>query len=234
MPKSLVWTLLGGPALWLCWRVYAELRMPGTVFSADPALDVVHYFGGWAIYLVIAALAIGSISRMFRSRGGRILQGIARDLRRHRRAVGVAAFLYATLHLLAYVVLLNAASLTAVLDDFSERPYILAGLVAVTLLLPLAVTSTNGWVRRLGGTRWGLLHRLVYVAAIAAWIHVLWLAKSSYFDAALFGVVIGLLLAERILDSRLAASARVRRSQSSEQPAVAQPGLDSQGTPTRC
>jgi methionine sulfoxide reductase heme-binding subunit len=116
-----------------------------------------------------------------------------------RRLVGLFAFFYATLHFLTYVLLDRYLEFGEVIGDILQRPYITAGFTAYLLLVPLAVTSTRGWIRRLG-RRWGLLHRLVYVAAALAVLHFYWKrsSKADIGEPLTFAAVLAVLLAARL------------------------------------
>lgn len=174
--------------------MYGEFQVPGSALGADPAEALVDYVGGWAIRILLATLAISSVARV--SRTPRLIQ--------LRRMTGLWAFFYVVLHATCYLGLLVEFDLPTLVDDFVKRPYITVGITALLLLTPLAITSTRGWQRRLG-PNWKKLHTLVYPAAIAAWIHVLWVAKASLLDAVLYGVVLAVLFAERI-------AGRIRRA----------------------
>lgn len=117
---------------------------------------------------------------------------------RLRRMLGLYAFFYASVHFLIYALLDQQLDLAAIGADIAERPYVLAGTIALLLLLPLAVTSTRGWVRRLG-KRWQLLHRSVYLAATAAVVHYVWLAKGDLIEPFVYLAVLFVLLAWRLL-----------------------------------
>src|SRR5262249_34718294 len=140
---------------------------------------------------------------------------------RFRRMLGLFAFFYGTVHLLIYVVadrlagvdLSNgilarstfAAMARAIGEDLRKRPFITAGFTAWMCMLPLALTSTAGWIRRLGGRRWNRLHRLVYAAAIAAVVHYYWLVKSDVRRPLTYGAVVAALLGVRVVWARRAA-----------------------------
>lgn len=116
---------------------------------------------------------------------------------RIRRTLGLLAFTYAVAHFLTYLVLDQGLSLKALLDDLVKRPFITVGFTALVLLAPLAVTSTNGWVRRLGFPRWQRLHRLAYVAAVLGVVHFVWRVKQDVTEPLLHGCVLALLFAIR-------------------------------------
>ena len=129
-----------------------------------------------------------------------------------RRMFGLFAFFYVCVHFAIYWVDLyfsaqlagGSISPAAVLHDIAKRPFITAGFTAFVLMIPLALTSTAGWIRRLGGKRWQLLHRLIYLSAIAAVVHYWWQVKSDIRQPLLYAVIIGLLLSYRVIAALLA------------------------------
>ena len=130
-----------------------------------------------------------------------------------RRPLGLFAFAYAVLHLLTYAVdqtYLSGLGLSprAIAEDVRKRPYITVGFSASVLLVPLAITSTKGWIKRLGAARWQRLHRLVYVASALAVLHFVWLVKADLLVPALFGIALGALLLYRGIARRRGARAR--------------------------
>lgn len=155
--------------------------------GADPVAAITHATGEWALRLLLLGLALTPLRR---------LTGQSWPIR-FRRLVGLYAFFYACLHLATYLVLDLGGYWTQVFDDIVKRPYITVGFTAWLLLIPLALTSTRGWIRRLG-RRWGQLHRLVYVAAILAVLHFLWLVKSDLREPLVYAAVLALLLGARL------------------------------------
>jgi len=165
--------------------------------SANPIEDITHRTGDWTLYLLLTALAVTPLRRLT-GRGALV---------RYRRTLGLLAFTYACCHFLTYAVLdqglfLQGNVLGYLGEDIAKRPYITVGFTAFVLLVPLALTSTKGWVRRLGGSRWNALHRLVYIAGALGVLHYLWLVKGDrprpiYFALALVG-----LLAARVVATR--------------------------------
>ncbi|MBV1907617.1 MAG: sulfoxide reductase heme-binding subunit YedZ [Pseudomonadales bacterium] len=168
--------------------VWLEFQQPGSALGTDPAVQVVHILGNWAIRFLLITLCCASLSRRVR---------VVR-LVRYRRMLGLFAFAYALLHFTAYYLLLAEAQWALVSADFVKRPYITMGMSALFLLIPLSITSTAGWQRRLR-KKWKKLHRLVYAIGILAVVHVAWLAKSSYLDASLYAFCLLILLSERII-----------------------------------
>ncbi len=120
-------------------------------------------------------------------------------LGRIRRMLGLFTFFYATLHFTTYVYLDQFFDFESIFADIAKRPFILVGFTAFVLFIPLAVTSTSGWVRRLGGKRWQMLHRLVYVSAIAGVVHYLWLVKADIQRPLIYGAILLVLLGFRLV-----------------------------------
>jgi sulfoxide reductase heme-binding subunit YedZ len=155
--------------------------------GADPVAAITHATGDWALRLLLLSLAMTPLRRLL-GRPWPI---------RFRRLVGLYSFFYACLHLATYLVLDLGGYWAQVFDDIVKRPFITVGFSAWLLLLPLALTSTRGWIRRLG-RRWGQLHRLVYVAAILGVLHFVWLVKSDLREPLVYATVLALLLGARV------------------------------------
>ena len=152
--------------------------------GADPQKTLERLLGLWALRFLILSLAITPLRRL----GGP-------NLIRYRRAVGLLAFTYASLHLTVYMVLDQGLDFAAIWADIVKRPYITVGMFAFIILVPLAVTSNNAMIRRLGGSAWQRLHRLVYVAAAAAAIHFVMVVKAWPPEPLIYaGIVAALLL----------------------------------------
>lgn len=120
------------------------------------------------------------------------------DLIRYRRMLGLFAFFYGCSHLVTYSIFDKSLDLSAIVEDVWERPFIALGMSALGILLPLAVTSTKGWIKRLGGKRWQRLHRLVYVAAVFGVIHFYLIQKSNFFWPIVAGSVLAALFGYRL------------------------------------
>ncbi len=155
--------------------------------GANPIEEVVHRLGWWGLVFLTLSLAVTPVRR---------LTGWNR-LVRHRRFVGLVAFGYLTAHFLSYVVLDQFFAWSYILEDIVERPFIMSGFAAWLLLIPLAITSTRLWIRRLG-RRWVKLHRLVYVAGALGVLHFYWKVKADTREPLIFAVVLLLLLLLRI------------------------------------
>ena len=181
--KVLLFLLCLAPLFRLAWRVWNQ------DVTANPTEFIQHFTGDWAIRLVVATLAVTPLRKLL---------GVP-TLIRFRRMIGLFAFFYACLHVLTYLWLDKLFDFPAMLKDVGRRPFITAGFAAFVCLVPLAVTSTAGWIRRLGGKRWQRLHSLVYVTAIAAVAHYYWLVKSDIRQPMLYGTLVALLLAWRVV-----------------------------------
>lgn len=167
------------PAVWLFW-----LGTTGRL-GVEPIEVLEHELGEIALQLMVAVLAVTPLRR---------LAGV--NLLKFRRAIGVLAFVYVTLHLLVWL-LLDVGILAQIWADILKRPYVTVGFTAFLLMVPLAVTSNNWSVRRLGAT-WRRLHMLTYAAALLAAIHFVWLVKGFQIEPLIYLVVILGLLALRI------------------------------------
>jgi sulfoxide reductase heme-binding subunit YedZ len=155
--------------------------------SANPAEDIQLTTGIWALRFLLITLAITPIRRLT-GRNGII---------RYRRMFGLFAFFYSSVHLLSYLAFDRLFALDEVATDIAERPFITAGMAAFALMIPLAVTSTAGWIRRLG-RRWLLLHRLVYLSAGAACLHFIWKVKVVIGEPVYYAAILVLLLGFRV------------------------------------
>jgi sulfoxide reductase heme-binding subunit YedZ len=172
------------PAVLLAW---ALLRAPERL-GINPAETLQLETGIWALRFLLATLAITPIRRL--TSWHRIIQ--------FRRMLGLFAFFYACLHLMTYVVLDRYFDFSGVWEDIVKRPFITAGMLAFVLMIPLAVTSTKGWIRRLG-RQWQLLHRLVYFSAAAACVHFIWKVKVPVGEPVYYAAILGALLLFRVV-----------------------------------
>ncbi len=155
----------------------------------DPIEEITNPTGQWAFRFLLITLTIAPIARMTK-------QGY---LIRFRRMLGLFVFFYALLHLSIWLID-QQFSLTIVLEDIVKRTYITIGFGAFLLLIPLAITSTNNWVKRLGGKRWKKLHKLVLPASILVWVHFYWQSKSDMaLEPFVYGVILLVLLGNRFV-----------------------------------
>jgi sulfoxide reductase heme-binding subunit YedZ len=169
------------PAVW-----YFHLGITDQL-GADPQNTLERLLGLWALRFLILSLAVTPLRRL----GGP-------NLIRYRRTVGLLAFYYASLHLSVYLLLDQGLDLAAIWADIVKRPYITVGMFAFVVLVPLAVTSNNAMIRRLGGAAWQRLHRLVYVAAAAAAIHFVMVVKAWPPEPLIYAGIVAILLLFRL------------------------------------
>src|SRR5205814_6957988 len=155
--------------------------------DANPIEYITHFTGDWTLRFLVITLAITPLRKLL---------GVP-DLIRFRRMLGLFAFFYGSLHFLTYIWLDKFFNLHEMLIDVAKRKFITVGFTAFVLLIPLAVTSTAGWIRRLGGKRWQTLHRLVYVSAICGVIHYLSLVKADIRKPLEYGAILVVLLSYR-------------------------------------
>ena len=197
LPKSVVHLAALTPLAILSWQMWTVATTGSDALGADPVAEIEHRLGLWALRLLLLTLAITPL---------RQLTGWT-ALLRFRRMLGLYAFAYASLHLAAYAVLDLRGYWPLLLEDIAKRPYITVGFLGWLLLVPLAITSTRGWMRRLG-RRWAQLHRLVYAVAVLAVLHFWWLVKSDLREPALYAGIAILLLGWRVLRLRSAPATR--------------------------
>jgi sulfoxide reductase heme-binding subunit YedZ len=168
--------------LWWAWR---------DDLTANPISFITNTLGDWTFRLLLASLALTPL---------RIVTGMAWQIPL-RRLLGVFAFFYAALHFTVWILLDHFFNWAQMARDIVERPYITVGMLALVGLVPLAVTSTAGMIRRLGARNWKRLHRLVYVVAVCAALHFLWLAKVGRREQYVYAGIVALLLGTRLVDA---------------------------------
>jgi sulfoxide reductase heme-binding subunit YedZ len=187
---ALAWRDAVRPAIYVlgfvpaCWTFYLGLT---DQLGADPMKTLEQTLGLWALRFLIASLTITPLRRF----GGP-------NLVRYRRAIGLLAFYYALLHLTTYLALDQGFDLAAIWKDIVKRPYITIGMLAFAILLPLAATSNNAMVKRLGGQAWQRLHRFVYAAATAAAVHFVMVVKAWPAEPLIYAAIVAGLLLVRL------------------------------------
>ena len=185
--KPVVFHACLGPLARLGWKAYMGR------LGANPIEVITHSTGDWILIFLLVTLSITPVRRLT----GQLW------LIRYRRMFGLFAFFYAVLHFLTYIWLDKFFDLHEMWADVSKRRFITVGFTGFVLLIPLALTSTTGWIRRLGGKRWQALHRLIYVSAIAGVIHYWWLVKADISKPARYAFMLALLLGYRIVAWRV-------------------------------
>jgi methionine sulfoxide reductase heme-binding subunit len=181
--KPVVFTLSCGPVAWLLYLAATN------DLGANPIEKLIRYNGDWALRFLLIALAVTPL---------RLLTGWA-EIGRVRRMLGLFAFFYVCLHVTAYVGLDQFFNWRTIFADIVKRIYITVGMAAFVTMVPLAVTSTSGMVKRLGARRWRRLHRSVYVITIAGIIHYIMMLKAGYQEPAIYAVILAILLGIRAL-----------------------------------
>ena len=170
-----------GPFAWLLYDVWTD------ALGADPIAAITHRTGDWALRFLLITLSVTPLRRLS---GWNVLA-------RFRRMLGLYAFFYASLHFCTYIILDLVGYWAQILDDLVKRPYITVGFLAWLGLLPLAITSTKGMVRRLG-RRWIQLHRIIYGIAALGVLHYFWLVKSDLREPLMYGGILTVLLILRL------------------------------------
>jgi len=181
--KPVVFLACLGPAAWLVWRgFHGEL-------GANPIELITHSTGDCTLTFLLITLSISPLRKMTRQYW----------LINFRRMLGLFAFFYGALHLMTYVWLDKFFDVHAMIHDIAKRRFITAGMTAFALMVPLALTSTKWSIRKLGGRRWQMLHRLIYLSAAAGVIHYIWLVKADMRKPLEYAFVLGALLLARLV-----------------------------------
>jgi sulfoxide reductase heme-binding subunit YedZ len=181
--KPVVFLACLGPLARLVWKAFHGM------LGANPIEVITHSTGDWTLIFLLVTLSITPLRKLTRQYW----------LISFRRMLGLYAFFYGTLHLTTYIWLDKFFDVHEMLADIAKRKFITMGLTAFTLMVPLALTSTKGWIRRMGGKRWLALHRLIYASATAAVIHYIWLVKADLHKPLEYAFVLGMLLAYRVV-----------------------------------
>jgi methionine sulfoxide reductase heme-binding subunit len=192
--KILLFAACLAPIFYLGWRAFNQ------DLTANPIEYITHFTGDWTIRLIVVTLMVTPLRKILRRP----------DLIRYRRMLGLFAFFYGFLHFTTYFWLDKFFDFHEILKDVAKRQFITAGFLAFVCLVPLAVTSTAGWIRRLGGRRWQMLHRLIYVTAIAAVAHYYWLVKSDHRLPIFYGSLVLILLGYRVVSRWIPKTAPAR------------------------
>jgi sulfoxide reductase heme-binding subunit YedZ len=185
-----------------CLLPLAKLGLDGATdgLSANPIAEVMNRLGFWTLTLLVSSLTATPLKTLF---------GLVAPLR-VRKMVGLFAFFYGALHLVTYAALDQGFDLDDIGADIVKRKFITVGFAAFMTLVPLALTSTDRAVKRLGFRRWKRLHRLVYLAAVLGVVHFVWRVKADYAPPAIFAVALAALLASRLVPARAKSWTRPR------------------------
>jgi len=180
--KIALFALCLAPFFWLGWAAYKN------DLGANPIEYITHATGDWTLRFLAITLAITPLRTLLKQP----------NLIRFRRMLGLFAFFYGCLHLTTYVWLDKFFDWPEIVKDIYKRPFITAGFTSWVMMAPLALTSTAGSIRRLGGKRWRILHRAVYVSAMAGVVHYYWLVKSDVRKPVMYATIVGVLLLFRL------------------------------------
>lgn len=188
-----IWLLVFFPLVQLGYGFY-QVQFAGDIFyyGPEPAKAVVHSLGLWAMSFLFVVLSVRHLKRWLKF-----------NLQPMRRRLGLAAFIYALLHMMAYTALILGFEFSELAVDIQKRPYILVGALALILMLPLALTSTKGWQRRLK-RKWKTLHLLVYPIAVLVLIHLWWQVRAGFLLASTMTFILLIMFILRFLPSQLA------------------------------
>ena len=188
-----IWLLVFFPLVQLGYGFY-QVQFAGDIFyyGPEPAKAVVHSLGLWAMSFLFVVLSVRYLKRWLKF-----------NLQPMRRRLGLAAFIYALLHMMAYTALILGFEFSELAVDIQKRPYILVGALAIILMLPLALTSTKGWQRRLK-RKWKTLHLLVYPIAVLVLIHLWWQVRAGFLLASTMTFILLIMFILRFLPSQLA------------------------------
>jgi sulfoxide reductase heme-binding subunit YedZ len=185
--KALLFLLCLVPLVKLAWLGYRSSRGDVLALTINPIEFITHYTGDWTMRFLLITLAVTPVRSLLNQP----------QLIRFRRMLGLFAFFYGVLHLTTWVWLDKFFDLKEMWADVVKRRFITAGMTGLLLMTPLAITSTAGWVRRLGFQRWQRLHRLIYFSALAGVIHYYWLVKSDIRLPLLYAAILAVLMAYR-------------------------------------
>jgi methionine sulfoxide reductase heme-binding subunit len=181
--KPIVFVSCLGPFLWLVYNAFwGDL-------GVNPVETITNETGIWTLRLLAVTIAITPLRWL--TKWNPIIN--------FRRMVGLFAFFYGTIHFSIYFILDRSLMFDGLWDDIVKRPYITAGFTAFVLMIPLALTSTKGWIRRLGGKQWNLLHRLVYVSASLGVLHYWWKVKLDVTNPMIYAGIVAVLLGWRVV-----------------------------------
>jgi sulfoxide reductase heme-binding subunit YedZ len=179
------------PAAWIGFALWSDLTRNTRFLGANPVKEMEHFMGEWNIRFLVLTLAISPLIKV--TGWGWLI--------RYRRIFGLLAFLYICLHLTIYFVLDVELDWSLLVEDVSERLYITLGMLGFLLLVPLAITSTKGWIKRLGNRRWNALHWLIFPAVVLGMIHYYMAVKRDIREPLVYALIFGFLFWVRLRQS---------------------------------
>ena len=180
------------PFAWVAWAMWSDVFQGTRLLGSEPIKESEHFTGKWALRFLLTCLAVTPAIRV--TKLGWLIK--------YRRTFGLLAFFYACVHLSIYFGLDIELMWSNLVEDVLDRLYITLGMTAFTLLIPLAVTSTKGWIKRMGSARWNALHRLVYVSAVLGVVHFYMAQKRDVREPLIFGAILATLFALRVVRAK--------------------------------
>ena len=207
--KPAVFVAALGPLAWLVYNMFwGDL-------GANPIETITNATGIWTLRFIVITLAITPLRWL--TKWNPIIT--------FRRMIGLFAFFYGTIHFSIYFVLDRSLMFDGLWEDIVKRPYITMGFTGFVLMIPLALTSTKGWIRRLGGHRWNLLHKLIYITGVLGVIHYWWKVKLDVTNPMYYAAVVAVLLSARAWRAWQKQSTSLpRRTRVAESPAIKRSG----------
>lgn len=185
--KPLVFALLLLPVLWLAWNWWLAFQYQPNGLGFNPQETSNRFSGDWALRILLLSLAITPLSKLVNSPKPILF----------RRMIGLFAFFYVCVHITSYVWLDMLFDWTELWSDVMKRIYITVGFAAFLLLIPLAITSTNGWIKRMGAKKWQRLHQAIYVIGLLAVVHFIMMRKGFQIEPLIYAAILLVLLAFR-------------------------------------
>lgn len=186
--KPIVFLACLAPTAWISWAFWLTIQGRDGGLSANPIKDVTEFTGIWTLRFLMITLAITPLRR---------LTGFT-SLIRFRRMLGLFTFFQCFLHWMTYIGFDQEFIWSEIAKDIVKRPFILSGMTGFTLMIPLAITSTRKWITRLGGSRWQMVHRLIYFSGAAGVIHYYFFEKSNIRNPLAYGLLLAILLGLRL------------------------------------
>lgn len=202
--RPALWVLVIAPVLWMIARGFMD------DLGANPIERLEDETGRWVLRFLAGSLAVSPLLKL--TRWGWLLT--------QRRFLGLAAFWYAVIHLSIYIGVDNFFDVDDIVKDVIKHLWVTLGMAAFLMLLPLAITSTKGWIRRLGGKRWNRLHLLVFPAAVAGCLHFLWAVKKDITEPLIYSGIFLVLFALRVIQRKRATGNAVRAEDRTASPAL--------------
>lgn len=200
--KPLVFAASLIPFGYLAYAIYSDTLLGTQLLTTDPVQKLDRELGDWTLIFIVLSLAVRPLADILKRN----------EIVAYRRMIGLFAFFYATLHVSSYVLFHLKLDIPTFLKDIAERPFITVGMIAFTCLIPLAITSTKGMIRRLGGKAWRRLHLLIYPIALLGIVHFYMMIRADFSRPYIYGAIIVALLGYRYWKKRTTDARRNSRA----------------------